>query len=96
MAVAEHRLRRERAIWNLQTTMLRDRFAKHRGVLAVGSGALAGLLCGFLPLRSMARLGRLCASVAGFALRTPIGGILFDEMRHRASAAEVRPTDHVR
>ena len=94
-ANAEARLQRERAIWNVQTRSLRERIESHRTAIAIGSGALAGLLCGILPLRSIARIGRLCTGVAAFALRTPIAAMLVDGMKLRAQPAEVLPQEHL-
>lgn len=92
-ALAERHLQRERATWHADATTLRSRVAHHRGALAVGAGAAAGLLCGFLPLRAMARVGRLVASVAGFVLRTPIGAMLIDGIKHRPPTQTAAPTD---
>ncbi len=96
VAVAERRLQRERADWHAQTTALRACAARHRGALAVGTGAIGGLLCGLLPLRSIARLGRFLASAAEFALRTPIGAMLIDGMKRHAPAQTASPTDDIR
>lgn len=87
VAIAEQHLRHERARWRTKTLTLRRRLARHRIGFVVGLGAAAGFVCGLVPLRPVFRIGRFIASVAAFALRTPIGAMLIDDMKHRATAS---------
>lgn len=96
VATAERRLQSERAVWRAQTTALRACAERHRGALAVGTGAISGLLCGLLPLHSIAQLGRFLARAAEFTLRTPIGSMLIDGLKRRPPAQTASPTDHIR
>lgn len=90
-ALAERHLQGERELWHAQTMTMRARIARHRAAITVGTGALTGLLFGFLPVRGIAKGGRLVASAAGFVLRTPIGSMLLDGMRHRPPTQAAAP-----
>ena len=91
--LAERTLVHERARWHIKTMSLRARIAHHRAAIVMGGGALAGLVCGMVPMGAVARVGRLVASTAAFALRTPIGAMLFEEMRHRTPERSAAPAD---
>jgi predicted lipid-binding transport protein (Tim44 family) len=85
-ALAEQRLRRERDIWHIETTTIRARIARHRAAFAAGGGLASGLLCGLVPPRSVARLGRFFAGTVSFALRTSIGAMLVEGATRRVRA----------
>lgn len=91
--LAQVQLQRERHRWQTDTETLRACFARHRGSIAVGTGAVVGLLCGVIPIRGATRFGRIVANVSVFVLRTPIGVMLIDAIRHRGPTNKVAPSD---
>ena len=96
VAQAERHLQHQRRLLHSDTQALRARFSRHRGAIAVGGGAALGLVCGLIPMRGLARLGRLVAGVSGFALRTPIGAMLIDAIRQAVPANKTAPGDNER
>lgn len=92
---AEQELLRRRTVHREQTLWLRDRMQRHRAALLVSSGLCAGLLVGWLPLRSWSRTGAAAVS-AGFAIaRTPLGPLLFGALFARRADVEVAPAPSV-
>jgi hypothetical protein len=94
-ALAERRLQCARDIWNVKTTTIRASLSRHRKALAAGMGLFAGLLCGVVPRRAVARLGRFFASFIGLAVRIPIETMLVESAKNRARSQAGPPQDPV-
>jgi len=89
---ASSRLQHERTRWQTETRTLRQRIAGHRTALIVGGGAASGFVAGLLPWRAFARVGSVVTAAVSFALRSPIGAMLADDLRQRASDKPSSPT----
>jgi hypothetical protein len=82
---ASARLQRERTRWQTETRTLRKLVARHRTALIVGGGVAGGFVAGLLPWRAFARVGSVVSAAISFALRSPIGAMLADDLRQRGS-----------
>jgi len=89
---ATHRLQRERTRWQTETRTLRKLVARHRTALIVGGGAASGFVAGLLPWRAFARVGSIVSAAVSFALRSPIGAMLADDLRQRTSDEPPSPS----
>lgn len=87
--LAEVRVQRQRMLWQIHTNTLRAHLSHDRGVIAVCAGAATGFACGLMPMRGIARGARIVASIAAFALRTPIGAMLFEGIKRGATSQNV-------
>jgi hypothetical protein len=88
--LAEQRLQIERGRWRTRWFSLQARLAPHRTALILGGGAASGFVAGLLPLRGFARVGSLMTSIVSFALRSPIGAMLFEGLT-RAEGTDTKP-----
>ena len=84
VAEATGRLQRERTRWQIETRTLRKLVARHRTALILGGGAASGFVAGLLPWRAFARVGSIVTAAVSFALRSPIGAMLAEDLRQRA------------
>ncbi|HEY0231388.1 MAG TPA: hypothetical protein VGC55_09055 [Dokdonella sp.] len=82
---ATGRLQRERRRWQTETHTLRKLLARHRTLLILGGGGASGFIAGLLPWSAFARAGGIVSAAISFALRSPIGAMLADDLRQRAS-----------
>lgn len=93
VVAAEEALLHTRTLQREQTRWLRVRLQRHRVGMIVAGGIGAGMLVGWLPVRSWLRTGAAAVST-GFALaRTPIGPLLFGALFARHSSPAEPPAD---
>jgi uncharacterized protein (DUF2062 family) len=90
-ALAEQRLLLARRGWQRKTHLLSENIARHPDWWIVGGGFASGAIAALLPVRGIGRALRMLASVASFALRTPLAAAFAETFAHKPPASTDPP-----
>lgn len=84
---AEQRLLLARRGWHRETHAISASIARHSGWWIVGGGFVSGALVALTPLRGIGRAIRMFASIASFALRSPLSAMFTEAFSHKPSSS---------